>query len=216
MNNLPFSPAADRNKQPILEALCRVLPPQGLALEIAAGTGQHTAWLAGGMPGWTWQPTDIDPNALPAIAAWVARAGVANVRPPRQLDVLAPLWPDSAQPFSEPFDAVFCANLLHIAPWAACEALMQGAARHLTPDGRLITYGPYLEDEVPTSTGNYGFDASLRATNPAWGLRHLRDVADEARQAGFSLRQRVPMPANNLLLVWARGTSAAADGSTPG
>jgi hypothetical protein len=215
MNNLPFSPAADRNKQPILEALRRALPAQGLALEIAAGTGQHTAWLAGGMPGWTWQPTDLDPNALPAIAAWVARAGVPNVRPPRRLDVMAPRWPDSTEPFSEPFDAVFCANLLHIAPWVACQALMQGAAHHLTPTGLLVTYGPYLEDGVPTSTGNRGFDASLRATNPAWGLRRLEDVASEAHRAGLRLRERVPMPANNLLLVWARGTTGAADSSTP-
>lgn len=214
MNNLPFSPAADRNKQPILDALCRLLPPQGRALEIAAGTGQHTAWFAAGLPGWTWQPTDLDASALPAIAAWVAQARVPNVRPPLRLDVLAHPWPEPGQPFTEPFDAVFCANLIHIAPWPACQALMQGAARHLAPQGVLITYGPYLEGGVPTSAGNHGFDASLRATNPAWGLRRLEDVASEALRAGLTLQQRVPMPANNLLLVWGGLNTARADGAT--
>lgn len=216
MNNLPFSPAADRNKQPILEVLQRVLPPQGLALEIAAGTGQHTAWFATGLPGWRWQPTDADAGALPAIDAWVAQAAVQNVCPARRLDVTAAHWPDREHPFTTPFDALFCANLLHISPWAACRGLMEGAARHLAPAGLLITYGPYLEDGVATSAGNHGFDASLRATNPAWGLRRREDVAAEAQHVGLVLRERVPMPAHNLLLVWTRGTPPAEPTSTTG
>lgn len=206
MNSLPFSPAAERNKQPILDALRRLLPERGLALEIAAGTGQHSAWLAAGLPGWLWQPTDLDPSALPAIAAWVAQADIDNVRPALLLNVLEPHWPTGREPFTEPFDAVFCANMLHIAPWAACTALMQGAARHLAPSGVLVTYGPYLEDSVRTSVGNQSFDTSLRAANPAWGLRRIEDVAEEAQQAGLALQQRVPMPANNLLLVWGRAS----------
>jgi SAM-dependent methyltransferase len=205
MNHLPFSPAADRNKQPILEVLREILPERGLALEIAAGTGQHTAWFAASLPGWTWQPTDLDTSALPAIAGRAEEAGVLNVRPPVLLDVRDAPWPQRDQPFLELFDAIFCANMLHITPWASCTALMQGAARHLAPNGVLITYGPYLEDAVRTSSGNQSFDASLRASNPAWGLRRLQDVADEARKAALVLRQRVSMPANNLLLVWGRG-----------
>jgi hypothetical protein len=204
MNHLPFSPAAERNKEPILEVLRELLPERGLALEIAAGTGQHTAWFAAGLPGWTWQPTDLDACTLPAIAGWVEQAGLHNVRPALALDVREAPWPCSALPFREPFDAIFCANLLHITPWASCIALMQGAARHLAPQGMLITYGPYLEDGVRTSAGNQSFDTSLRAANPAWGLRRIEDVIDEARHAGLVLRQRVSMPANNLLLAWAR------------
>jgi hypothetical protein len=204
MPALPHSPAADRNKQPILERLRRLLPEHGTALEIASGTGQHAAWFAAGMPGWTWQPTDADPSVLPAIAAWSAQAQVSNVRPPLRLDVLAAQWPVEAAPFEERFDAVYCANLLHISPWATCAALMQGSARHLTPEGVLVTYGPSIEDGVPTAPSNVAFDASLRERDPAWGLRRLQDVAREAQRAGLALRERHAMPSNNLLLVFAR------------
>lgn len=200
----PFSPAADRNKQPILDVLQAVLPAAGVALEIAAGTGQHAAWFAAAMPGWTWQPTDADADALPAISAWTAQAGLRNVRAPLRLDVLAPRWPADGPEFSGAFDAIYCANMLHIAPWATCAALMQGSARHLAPGGVLVTYGPYLEDSVLTSPGNLAFDASLRERNPEWGIRRIEDVTAQAQQAGLQLRERHSMPANNLLLVFAK------------
>jgi len=205
MHPLPHSLAADRNKQPILEVLRTVLPEGGTALEIASGTGQHAAFFAAALPGWTWQPTDADADALPAIAAWTAQSGAANVRPPLLLDVMAAQWPAQGVPFTEPFDAIYCANMLHIAPWATCAALMQGGARHLAPRGVLLTYGPYLEDDVPTAPGNLSFDQSLRQQDPAWGIRRLADVAQEAQRAGLLLRQRHEMPANNLLLVFGRG-----------
>ena len=208
MPTLPHSPPADRNKQPILHLLRRLLPARGSALEIASGTGQHAAWFAAALPGWTWQPSDADAGALPGIAAWTSQSGLANVRPAVRLDVLAPRWPAEGAAFTEPFDAIFCANMLHIAPWAACAALMQGAARHLSPAGVLITYGPYLEDDVPTSPGNLSFDQSLHARDPEWGIRRLEDVRREARRAGLALRERHAMPANNLLLVFARDASA--------
>ena len=204
MSSSPLSGPAERNKQPILDVLLRVLPAQGHALEIASGTGQHVAWFAAGMPGWTWQPTDADASALPDIANCVDEAGASNVRPPLRLNVLAPQWPADAPGFGAAFDAIYCANMLHISPWATCSALMQGAARHLTPTGVLVTYGPYLEEDVPTAPSNLAFDHSLRARNPAWGIRHLRDVKSEAQRAGLVLRERHAMPANNLLLVFER------------
>ena len=204
MTATPVSTAADRNKQPILDVLRRVLPQRGTALEIASGTGQHVAWFAAGLPDWTWQPTDADTTALPAIAAATAQAGLANVRPPLRLDVLAPQWPAEGPPFSETFDAVFCANMLHIAPWATCAALMRGAARHLAPNGLLVTYGPYFEEDVATAPSNLAFHQSLRMRNAAWGLRRLQDVTEEAALAGLRLQARHAMPANNLLLVWGR------------
>ena len=195
-----FSPAADRNKQPILTVLRHVLPDAGNALEIASGTGQHVAWFAAGLPRWTWQPTDVQPAALDSIAARVAQNGLLNVRLPLQLDVMAARWlPDDAR-----FDAIVCANMLHIAPWATCAALMQGSARHLAAGGALITYGPYLEDGVPTSEGNLAFDQSLRAQDSAWGLRSREDVEREAAKVGLQLAARHAMPANNLLLAWTR------------
>jgi SAM-dependent methyltransferase len=195
-----FSPAADRNKQAILDVLRQVLPDQGHALEIASGTGQHVAWFATGLPQWTWQPTDAMPAALDSISAWVAEQGLPNVRPALVLDVMAPEW----LPGDTRFDLVYCANMLHISPWATCAALMQGSARHLAAGGVLVSYGPYLEDEVPTSEGNLSFDKSLRAQDPAWGIRRREEVEQEAARAGLHLKARHAMPANNLLLVWGR------------
>jgi hypothetical protein len=143
---------------------------------------------------------------LPAIDARVAEADLTRVAPARRLDVMAPQWPAEGPAFSTLFDAMYCANMLHIAPWATCAALMQGAARHLSPGGVLITYGPYLEHGVPTSPGNLAFDASLRANHPDWGIRQLADVTEQAQHAGLALLQRHAMPSNNLLLVWGRPT----------
>ncbi len=201
------SPAAERNRQPILEVLQRVLPARGSALEIASGTGQHVVHFAAGLPGWTWQPSDLQADALASIGAWCARADVGapptNLRPPLRLDVMAPDWP-----VPEPVDAIFCANMLHIAPWPTCAALVRGAARYLTAHGMLITYGPYLADGVATAPGNLAFDESLRARNPAWGIRRLADVAHEAARAGLRLREQIAMPANNLMLVFERTEQA--------
>ncbi|MDO9197743.1 DUF938 domain-containing protein [Rhodoferax sp.] len=197
MTDLPYSPAAERNRQPILEVLRRVLPIQGSALEIASGTGQHVAWFAAALPQWTWQPTDYQADALPGIAARMVQERLTNVRAPVRLDVMA-RW----LPGDERFDLIYCANMLHIAPWTTCAALMQGSARHLAPGGILITYGPYLEDDVPTSPGNLAFDQSLRARDPAWGLRRRAVVEAQAARAGLHLSARYVMPANNLLLVW--------------
>jgi hypothetical protein len=196
------SPAAERNAAPILAQLQRLLPDRGLLLEIASGTGQHAAHCGAGLPGWRWLPSDFDASSLPSVRAWCA--GHENVLAPVTLDVLQPYWPG----VPPQVDAIFCANMLHIAPWACCAGLMQGAARHLSQQGVLITYGPYLEDEVPTSPGNLAFDADLRARDPAWGLRRVEDVAGEGARAGLALRERVPMPANNLLLVWHRSARA--------
>jgi len=200
MSQPDFSPAAECNKQPILDVLRQLLPERGSALEIASGTGQHVAWFAANLPHWSWQPTDAQAGGLASIAARVAQQGLSNVRAPLLLDVLADGWlPDDAR-----FDAIYCANMLHISPWATCAALMRGSARHLATGGMLISYGPYLEDGVPTSAGNLAFAQSLRAQDPAWGIRRREDVEREAAKAGLRLSARHAMPANNLLLVWAR------------
>ncbi|HSI59273.1 MAG TPA: DUF938 domain-containing protein [Ideonella sp.] len=192
------SPAAERNRGPILAELQRLLPACGTAIEIASGTGQHAAHFAAALPGWRWCPTDADPRSLASIAAWCE--GLPNVMPALQLDVMAQPWPG----LPEQADALYCANMLHISPWPTCAALMQGAARQLAPRGLLLLYGPYLVDGEPTAPGNAAFDADLRQRNPAWGLRRLADVGEQAGLAGFALRERVAMPANNLLLVLSR------------
>lgn len=198
-DDLTTSPAAERNKKPIFDVLTRLLPSQAAVLEIASGTGQHAAHFAAARPDWDWQPTDADPDALASIAS--RTAALANVRPPLALNVLAPRWPQSLGRFH----AVYCANMLHIAEWATCAALMQGAARHLLPGGALVLYGPYLVDGEPPAPGNVAFDADLRQRNPAWGLRRLADVVGEAQGAGLALAGRFDMPANNLVLVFRSG-----------
>ena len=195
-----YSAAADRNKQAILDVLVGVVPEHGNALEIASGTGQHVAWFASDLPGWTWQPSDAQPDGFGSINAWGAEQGMRNVRAPVVVDVMASNW----LPAPQLFDLIYCANMLHIAPWATCAALMRGSAQHLASGGRLITYGPYLEAGVPTSPGNLAFDQSLRERNPGWGIRRIEDVKTQAAKAGLKLLSRHAMPANNLLLVWAR------------
>jgi len=198
-DELAYSPAAERNKAPILGVLRHVLPPEAAVLEIASGTGQHAAHFAASQPGWQWQPTEADATALAAIAARCA--ALPNVRPPVRLDVLAPEWP----PGLGRFDAVYCANMLHISPWQTCAALMQGAARHVRPGGLLVLYGPYLVDDEPAAPSNLAFDADLRARDATWGLRRLAEVVDKAQSAGLAFEQRFDLPANNLALVFRRG-----------
>jgi SAM-dependent methyltransferase len=203
-----FSPAAERNKQPILEVLGALLAPSGSALEIASGTGQHVVWFAQALSHWQWQPTDMQAYALDSIASYAAAQGLTNVQSPVHLNVLDAAWPLGTVDAPQAFDLIYCANMLHIAPWECTGALMRGCARHLTPGGVLVTYGPYLENEVPTSPGNLAFDQSLRAQNPAWGIRQREYVQAEAHKAGLELAQRHALPANNLLLVWQRPAPA--------
>jgi len=192
------APATARNREPILDVLRAVLPERGKVLEIAAGSGEHAAHFSVALPDIIWQPTDTDPDCLASIDAWAAEAGLANLRPAARLDVVTGPWPDG----NAAFDAVFCCNLIHIAPWAACLGLMAGAGRVLTPEGILVLYGPFAVDGRHTAPSNAAFDASLRAQNPEWGVRDLAAVAAEAARHGLELEQRIAMPANNLSLVF--------------
>lgn len=187
-----IAPAAERNKGPILEVLRRVLPQQGLVLEIASGTGQHAAHCAAHLPGLVWQPSDRDTGAHASITAWAAHGGLSNVRPPLTLDVTQEPWP------LERANAIVCINMIHISPWDASIGLMRGAERLLPPGGVLYLYGPYKRGGAHTAPSNAAFDESLRQQNPAWGVRNLEDVAALASRHGFDLEEVVEMPANNL------------------
>ncbi|MES2032635.1 MAG: DUF938 domain-containing protein [Pseudomonadota bacterium] len=196
---LPSSPASVRNRAPLLEVLRRWLPASGTVLEVASGLGEHAAWFAADLPDIRWQPTDPSPEALDILAARCEAAARPNLLPPLMLDASQPdSWPvDHA-------DAVVCINMIHISPWAATEGLMAGAARRLPPGGVLVTYGPYLEADIPTAASNVAFDADLRRRNPAWGLRDLETVRAEAASHGLVFAERVAMPANNLCLLFRR------------
>jgi cyclopropane fatty-acyl-phospholipid synthase-like methyltransferase len=191
------SPATARNRQPILDVLRPRLAEGARVLEVASGAGEHAVFLAGAMPDVRWQPTDRDPEALASIAAWRASAGLENLAAPLRLDAAQPAsWPPG------PYEAVVCTNMVHISPWAATEGLMAGAGRVLTPGGRLILYGPYLEAEVATAPSNLAFDESLKSRDPAWGLRDLAQVTALAAEHGLRRTERVTMPANNLIVVF--------------
>ncbi len=192
-------PHVARNREPILEVLRRVLPRQGLVLEIASGGGEHAAYFAQNLPGLLWQPTDANTEMFDSIAAHRAAAGVANLLAPLHLDVTSQQWP------VERADAMVCCNMIHIVPWTAAEGLIAGAGRTLARGGLLYLYGPYKIDGRHTAPSNEDFDASLRARNPLWGVRDLAEVSRLAERHGLALEETVPMPANNLSVIFRRG-----------
>jgi SAM-dependent methyltransferase len=195
---LPFSAAAERNKEPILAVLRRVLPTTGSVLEIASGTGQHVCHFASALPAIHWQPSEPDDVSREAARVRIREAGLSNVGDPIPLDVTRPDWP-----VEKGFDAVLCINMIHISPWPATQSLLSGAARCLAARGKLILYGPYLENGTAVQS-NLDFDASLKRRNPEWGLRELEEVTRLAATHGFEREEVARMPANNLTVVFAR------------
>jgi hypothetical protein len=190
------SAAAARNRDAILAVLRLVLPAAGTVLEIASGTGEHAAHFATGLPGLTFQPSDPAPERRASIDAWCA--GLPNVLPAIEIDTTARNVCDI------PISALFCANMIHIAPWEAAEGLFSLAGRMLPGGRKLILYGPYRVNGADTSPGNAAFHADLRARDPLWGIRDLEDVAALAERSGFTAPDIVQMPANNLTLVFTR------------
>jgi SAM-dependent methyltransferase len=193
-----YRPHVVRNREPILEVLRRVLPAQGLVLEVASGSGEHAAYFAQHLPTLQWQPTDPDAEALASIAAHRAAVRVPNLLPSLRLDVTAEHWP------VERAEAIVCNNMIHISPWAATEGLVAGAGRVLSEEGVLYLYGPYQLDGRHTAPSNQAFDTSLRAQNPLWSIRDLADVTTLAERHGLVLAETVAMPANNLSVIFRR------------
>jgi SAM-dependent methyltransferase len=189
------APATERNRDVIAETLARVLPTEGLVLEVASGTGEHAVHFAKLFPALTWQPSDPDPIALASINAWRADSNVPNLRPAMLLDASAD-WPVAQA------DAVVCINMTHISPWAATVGLLRNVARLLPPSAVLFIYGPYKQRDVPLAESNAAFDASLRQQNAEWGLRYVEDIAEEAHKFGLRLDPVIAMPANNLSLIF--------------
>lgn len=192
-----YAPATERNRDVIAETLMNVLPAQGLVLEIASGTGEHAVHFAQLFPAITWQPSDPDPIAIASINAWRADYAVPNLQPGMLLDASAE-WPIAHA------DAIVCINMAHISPWAATVGLLRNAARILPQSAPLFIYGPFRQHDVPLAAGNATFDAALRQQNVEWGLRYVEDITKEARDVGLTLDQIIPMPSNNLSLIFCR------------
>jgi hypothetical protein len=191
------APHVARNVEPITDVLRGILPDEGMVLEVASGSGEHALYFARAFPHLLWQPTDADPVGLRSIAAWRGE-GPLNLLAPVHLDASASVWP------VEEAQALLCINMVHISPWEASIGLLAGAGRVLRSGCLLYLYGAYRQQGVATASSNEAFDRALRERNPAWGLRTVEDVVAEAGRHGLSLENVVPMPANNLSLIFRR------------
>lgn len=207
--------AFHRNHQPIGAVLQRYLDGKsGDVLEAGSGTGQHVVHFARRLPGITWWPSDRNEAHLKSIAAWRADAGLPNLRPPLTVDLAETDWRRTLEAAGGPTDllAVFCANVVHIAPWRVAQGLFAGAGCTLQHCGILVLYGPFKRDGKHTAVSNAVFDTSLRETNPEWGVRDICDLEKLAVQNDLGLREVVEMPASNLILVFARDDGSPARG----
>jgi cyclopropane fatty-acyl-phospholipid synthase-like methyltransferase len=200
----PHAPATERNREPLRAALLPRLTDRRRLLEIGSGTGQHAVFFAPAMPHLLWQ-TSERPTELPGLRLWLDEAACPNTPAPLDIDVMVVDWPERAG--GPVFDAMFSANTLHIMPWEAVQAWFSALPRVLKPRARLCIYGPFFESGRPTAESNLRFDASLREKAPHQGLRALEAVDALAAAAGLQLRERVDMPANNLLVVWDQAPS---------
>jgi SAM-dependent methyltransferase len=197
------APAFHRNHQPISSVLLPLLQGRsGHVLELGSGTGQHAVEFARRAPHLVWWPSDCDETCLRSIAAWRAHVQLANLKPPLRIDIARADWELPAE--CAELTAMVCINVLHIAPWRVSQGLMAGAARYLGKEGRLFVYGPFMRDGRHTAPSNAAFDLSLKRQNPEWGLRDVADLAALANRSKFELFELTPMPANNLVLTFAR------------
>ena len=190
--------AAERNQAPILQVLQRILPAAGTLLEVASGTGQHAVHFARNLPSWIIQPSDIDAENLASIQAWAGEANLPNLRFPLELDVCDLDWNVGS------LSTIFNANMIHIAPWHVTLGLLGGAARHLVAGGLLVLYGPFRVGGQHTAPSNQAFDDTLRQRDVRFGVRDLEAVVSVAEQHGLALQERIEMPANNQVVVFAR------------
>jgi SAM-dependent methyltransferase len=205
------APAFHRNHQAIWAVLQRFLAGKsGDVVEAGSGTGQHVVDFARHTPEIIWWPSDLNEQHLRSISAWRAHAGLANIRPPLRIDLSDPRWCPEMHDGSGPAKllAVFCANVIHIAPWRVAEGLFAGAGRYLRADGRLFLYGPFKRDGKHTALSNAAFDSSLRERNAEWGVRNIEALQKLAAGAGLALVEIAEMPANNLTLVFERPKTA--------
>jgi hypothetical protein len=193
-----YAPATTRNTEPILNVLKRVLPEEGLVLEIASGTGEHVCAFAKAFPNVQFQPSDVEADSCRSIRAWEEELGLENALPPLLFSVTDPEWPIKKA------DAVICINMIHISPFSCCEGLMQGASNILSPGQKLYMYGPYKLNGQHTAPSNERFDMTLKGNNPEWGVRDLDDVKHIAETFGLEFVEFVEMPANNLSVIFRR------------
>ncbi len=195
--HVPFSPASERNKQPILEVLQSYLAdPVRDVLEIGSGTAQHAVFFAKHFKHLHWHTSDLLVNHT-GIMARLTETHLKNVHAPILLDV-AGSWPDRS------FDAIFTANTAHIMAWPEVICMVQGTARSLLAGGRFIIYGPFKIDGEFTSASNRQFDSSLREASAHRAIRDLESLQSECEKVGLRQESLHQMPANNLCVVFSK------------
>ena len=194
------SPSAARNRVVIGAVLDKLLPEGARVLEVASGTGEHAAHMADIRPDLRWQPSDPDTDSRRSQDAW-RHGREAVMQPSLAVDVTD----RSTFTRGGMFHAVFCANMIHIAPWEAAEGLARLAAHALVPGGRMMLYGPFGFGN-DTAPSNRDFDMSLKSRNPSWGVRELADVKELFAKSRLAFEQAIDMPANNHLVVFSRAS----------
>jgi hypothetical protein len=195
-----YAPATERNRQPILEVLQQVIPQEGNILEIASGTGEHACFFSPYFPNQQWIPSDPDRLLRLSIEAWRQDCKSDNLQIPLDINVTLSDWDEKID--HSAIAVIIAINLIHISPWSACQGLMAGAGRLLPSGGILYLYGPYKQQGQHTAISNEAFDQSLRSRNSEWGVRNLEEVVQLAETHQLILQQIIPMPANNLSLIF--------------
>ncbi len=207
VDHYPLSASVDwatkRNRDPILDLFKQLFPASGDALELASGSGAHINYFAPHFPHIRFQPSDYDKDLFEATRKMQAESANANVWDPVHIDLAKPeTWPDAT---AHRYDVVFAINVLHVAPIAIAEGVVQIAARILKDTGFLAIYGPFMMDGKYTSPSSEAFDQELRAANaPEWGLKDIRDVEKAANTHGIILTQQLALPADHFMLVFGR------------
>ena len=192
-----FAPSAEKNSDPIINLIKRIVPKSGEALEIASGTGQHIVKLAMSLPNLSWTPSEIEGERLKSITTWIEGVNLLNIKPPLYLDATETGWSESL-PQS---DFILLVNLLHLISWNEAKTLIGELSKALQTNGIVLIYGPFMRNAQLTSEGDKSFHNSLVQADPDIGYKNDLDMLELFSNSGLLHLETVEMPANNLAIV---------------
>ncbi|MEM8843537.1 MAG: DUF938 domain-containing protein [Pseudomonadota bacterium] len=190
----PFAPAAEQNREPILDVLKTEFSQAKSVLEIGSGTGQHAVHFATNLPYLTWHCSDKK-EMLAGINIWINEFKLANTPLAIELDVCDD-WP------TQNFDSAYGANIAHIMHSNEIEAMFQGLNKVLNQDAVFCLYGPFNIDGQYTSESNQRFDLWLKEMDPESCIRDKAFLDNLAIASNLKPMNSYQMPSNNLILCW--------------